>query len=1274
MQDFPNAIHLTPPATTAAAAAAAAGDQSRSNVRRRLIQSTLFPLKAQDKAQDSQDRKEGDCVEIEDEEEECGDEEEYGGSQGKRKRNGKKTKGEAKPRRARKVGGNGMRTPTKPIVVGEADTEVEESPQSLKKKQKVSRRNGRINGVKVLCLDNSQTSPIEQVQASPPVPNLGLEAKLATEEYSRVSAGRKLHPFFSAWKVGKNNMESPDPESNFGMATRKDKHVKFGPIHVLEDDEDYLGSMDWSNWTFCNGVVSNAICKEASLPSVFDAVVGPLRLDDIYKLLASSKVSNLQGALVNRYLAVDEGMPDVHSKSLSLSIDKKVSALDLSQVMETNPGASNLGFNSHNDVSISSEAVEKMVLQERMDSYCLNRGNQPENSLWTCKYQPEKAMEVCGNNESVKLIKEWLQSWRERDLRTTNNFLNSTNGSRQETYESTDEDCDSEYMEEGSFLKNVLFVTGPVGSGKSAAIYACAKEQGFQVIEVNASDWRNGPLIKQQFGEAVGLHWLKRTQESPLGSVKKPFVKPCAVSRDGAVTTELENGILELIDLSDDDCAEAAKKQKNFDLNDSVMDSNNGDLKTLILFEEVDAKLCEDRGFISTIQLLADTGKRPMILTANTNNSILPISLDREEVLFRMPSLRELLFHVKMVCFAEGAEIPPDIIERYITYCKWDIRKLLTHLQFWCQGKLIRRDYRKLKQLYRPLLFDLEAAHCLLPKLVPWHLPSQLGEAVEREITLRLSIMTDSDQLLTVRREEMDGCYVDNDLNGGDGVNMDVEAKKDVILKNHFADNEDFIPPVNACEVSSSSGSPVAFSRRILKRTTGTVLSSDSEDEISNEDLVQGPFYCVQVGGNESVDYSRLILGHPVPDESLNCLFDSLHCHEEAEKEKQQQLSERIMHGQCQSVDISCVPESTIVPETVVYDGRDLRSTADQTEATSPVMVEDSCLVMSTLHEVSKCTFDIDLNVSYEEIGDSYSKIGDNGTISRRFEGLDECSRMVFHRGAKCLKKSPSRGVVSSVQETWNELRLSDLRHFSTLEHQNALQVVELAYRMSNLLSGADLLFSNCESLTSDYVDNDVHDTRDAFDVCWQDQQLRMASAIAEHGYCLQAKEAAALASNLGTEDRVDLAAEMLASTSSSMALGRLLRLNRNRSQSSSSRSNLKMESDSGDLSFKRERESTYGDILQSIVPPRLYLAVKGYSYHEYLSSLAQISRSEAIRLSQDSENTIRRRIARHYLFNGRLSLSPDDISVLVNHDYYGKSTAPEQQLASIIQSRGPQG
>ncbi|KAI3704025.1 hypothetical protein L1987_74230 [Smallanthus sonchifolius] len=40
-------------------------------------------------------------------------------------------------------------------------------------------------------------------------------------------------------------------------------------------------------------------------------------------------------------------------------------------------------------------------------------------------------------------------------------------------------------------------------------------EQGFQVIEVNSSDWRNGALVKQKIGEAVRLQCSMPSFENP---------------------------------------------------------------------------------------------------------------------------------------------------------------------------------------------------------------------------------------------------------------------------------------------------------------------------------------------------------------------------------------------------------------------------------------------------------------------------------------------------------------------------------------------------------------------------------------------------------------------------------------------------------------------------------------------------------------------------------------------------------------------------------------
>jgi hypothetical protein len=47
-------------------------------------------------------------------------------------------------------------------------------------------------------------------------------------------------------------------------------------------------------------------------------------------------------------------------------------------------------------------------------------------------------------------------------------------------------------------------------SGKSAAIHACAKEQGFKILESNTSECRSGTVVRQKFGEALKSYSLSR--------------------------------------------------------------------------------------------------------------------------------------------------------------------------------------------------------------------------------------------------------------------------------------------------------------------------------------------------------------------------------------------------------------------------------------------------------------------------------------------------------------------------------------------------------------------------------------------------------------------------------------------------------------------------------------------------------------------------------------------------------------------------------------------
>ncbi|KAF3788428.1 hypothetical protein EJ110_NYTH08659 [Nymphaea thermarum] len=79
--------------------------------------------------------------------------------------------------------------------------------------------------------------------------------------------------------------------------------------------------------------------------------------------------------------------------------------------------------------------------------------------------------EVCGNLDSVKFINQWMHSW------YIQNPANDKISSHNDDHEWIEDD-DAVNDMYGIAPKNILLLTGPIGSGKSAAIYACAKEQG----------------------------------------------------------------------------------------------------------------------------------------------------------------------------------------------------------------------------------------------------------------------------------------------------------------------------------------------------------------------------------------------------------------------------------------------------------------------------------------------------------------------------------------------------------------------------------------------------------------------------------------------------------------------------------------------------------------------------------------------------------------------------------------------------------------------------
>ncbi len=82
---------------------------------------------------------------------------------------------------------------------------------------------------------------------------------------------------------------------------------------------------------------------------------------------------------------------------------------------------------------------------------------------WTEKYRPKTLSEVIGNEDSKEKLVRWFINWRSSD-------------------------------------KYGVLLTGPPGTGKTATVYALARDFGYHVIELNASDYRTAEKIMEKLG------------------------------------------------------------------------------------------------------------------------------------------------------------------------------------------------------------------------------------------------------------------------------------------------------------------------------------------------------------------------------------------------------------------------------------------------------------------------------------------------------------------------------------------------------------------------------------------------------------------------------------------------------------------------------------------------------------------------------------------------------------------------------------------------------
>jgi replication factor C large subunit len=218
---------------------------------------------------------------------------------------------------------------------------------------------------------------------------------------------------------------------------------------------------------------------------------------------------------------------------------------------------------------------------------------QQNDLLWVEKYRPRKIEDIIGNEEAKATFIEWIKSRRRS--------------------------------------KKAVLLYGPPGVGKTALVNAAAKEFGFTIIEMNASDTRS---------------------EKAINAVAKPATSYVALD--------------------------------NFSTQNQTKGKGN-----LLFLDEVDGIAGnEDRGGVGAIIKIVEEARTPIIMAANDPDVEKLRPLKKVCLLVRFQQIRIplVIALLQKICLLENVKAEFEALERIAQNSRGDVRSAINDLQSLGEG------------------------------------------------------------------------------------------------------------------------------------------------------------------------------------------------------------------------------------------------------------------------------------------------------------------------------------------------------------------------------------------------------------------------------------------------------------------------------------------------------------------------------------------------------------------------------------------------------------